>query len=110
MSLKKGAPIGGMRPIPVKDEDVQQVAQFALRAINEQNNVRAELLEITEAWVQVVAGLKYLLKMRLNPGGLVQAEVLEPPSGRGNPEYRALNIAREDGSHQDLTLNTTRVR
>lgn len=67
------------------------MAHFALTAINEQNNVKAELIEITEAWVQVVAGLKYLLKMHLSPGGLIQVEVLEPPSARGNPEYRLLS-------------------
>jgi Aspartic acid proteinase inhibitor len=63
--LQRNPVRGGYSDLSVDDEDVKMMADFAVASMNERENSKLTLVQITAAARQVVAGSNYKLKMNL---------------------------------------------
>lgn len=70
LSRVSGWNIGGKTPIDVKDPEVNKAAQFAISEFKKKNtNGGLSLREIVSAQKQVVAGMNYILVLKVVEGG-----------------------------------------
>ncbi len=80
---------GGLTKIDTNDAEVQEVAAFATSQIRRQTNDNVQLIQVVRAWVQVVAGLKYHLELKMS-NGMIKVEVVRPLSAT-NGKYELIS-------------------